>query len=162
MGYWYCLSIFPHSVSISILQYILGIDTHYFFSVSAKTLVHTLYSFIFSRRLFLQRFKFKWWKVLKSLMSLMCNSFINFDFIYVIIEVATSQYTMMPKGEKFQFLTDFWYLWWRLSRPTCVTFLKTGWWNSKFQASWPHSLLMDHISIKLTIPLPFGLHSHLL
>ena len=41
MGYWYCLSIFPHSVSISILQYKSDIDTHYFFSVSAKTLVVT-------------------------------------------------------------------------------------------------------------------------
>ena len=33
-----CLSIFPHLVSISILQYISDIDIHYYFSVSATTL----------------------------------------------------------------------------------------------------------------------------
>ena len=37
--YWYWLSIFLHSVSISILQYISDTDTCYFFSVSAKSLL---------------------------------------------------------------------------------------------------------------------------
>ena len=36
--YWYWLSIFLHSASISILQYISDTDTRYFFSVSAKSL----------------------------------------------------------------------------------------------------------------------------
>ena len=36
--YWYWLSIFLHSVPISILQYISDTDTCYFFSVSAKSL----------------------------------------------------------------------------------------------------------------------------
>ena len=40
--YWYWLSIFLHSVSISILQYISDTDTCYFFSVSAKSLVTIL------------------------------------------------------------------------------------------------------------------------
>ena len=42
MRYWYWLSIFLHSVSISILQYISGTDTCYFFSISAKSLVGTI------------------------------------------------------------------------------------------------------------------------
>ena len=37
--YWYWLSIFLYSVSISILQYISDTDTCYFFLVSAKSLL---------------------------------------------------------------------------------------------------------------------------
>ena len=37
--YWYWLSIFLHSVLISILQYISDTDTCYFFLVLAKTLI---------------------------------------------------------------------------------------------------------------------------
>ena len=45
-------------------------------------------------------------------------------------------------SSKIQFFTDIWYTFCpRLVRPACVTFLKTGWWNSNA----PHSGYQNHL-----------------
>ena len=74
------------------------------------------------------------------------NSLYSFIFsnIFLILMVRSS---LAPKwhpflwneSSKIQFLSDIWGLFCqKLLRPTYVTFLKTGWWNTNVQTSWSH------------------------
>ena len=57
-------------------------------------------------------------------------------------------------SSKIQFFTDIWYTFCpRLVRPACVTFLKTGWWNSNAQTSGTFRYLHYNLKVLFSWPL---------